>query len=175
MKRPDNWKLDEPISRRRLLEIGAITTAALLIPRAALAKEIAMSTDLLKAAKDVIKYFNAYDYVNLEGGMDSNVTLKKILHTGSVKNIKDVKDYLDNYMKDRHPHLKNPGDEPWDGTALALITPEPKNETYGRVSGTGLYFDDNDKSKTPISFTLDFVRNSTSDDWSLFHSFAAPS
>src|ERR1700730_13618508 len=39
MKRPDDGKLDEPISRRRLLKIGALTTASLLIPGAALAED----------------------------------------------------------------------------------------------------------------------------------------
>src|SRR5579864_2023090 len=39
MKRSDDAKLDGPISRRRLLKIGAITTVALLIPGAALAED----------------------------------------------------------------------------------------------------------------------------------------
>jgi uncharacterized protein YcbK (DUF882 family) len=39
MKRPDDGKLDEPISRRLLLKIGALTTASLLIPGAALAED----------------------------------------------------------------------------------------------------------------------------------------
>jgi hypothetical protein len=175
MKRPDNWKLDEPISRRRLLEIGAITTAALLIPGAALAGEIAMSKGLLQAAKDVINDFNNFDYAHLEGRMNPNVILKKILHEGSKNGFTEAKDYLDHYMKPRQPQLKNPDGSVWDGTTLTLITPNPENETYARVSGKGLYIDDNGNSKNKIDFTLDFVRNSASDDWSLINCFGVKS
>ena len=171
MKRPDNWKLDEPLSRRRLLEIGAINTAALLIPGAALAGKIATSTDVKQAAKDVINYFNAYDYPNLERSMSYNVILKKILRAGSTNGFRETKNYLDDYMLPRQPQLKNPDGSDWDGTNLTLITPNPQNETYARVSGKGLYIDDNGKSKNNIDFTLDFVRNSASDYWSLIQCF----
>jgi hypothetical protein len=70
-------------------------------------------------------------------------------------------------MKRRQPHLNN--------STLSVTTPNPNNEIDARVSGTGLYFDDNDKTHTAITFTLDFERNSTSDGWLLINCYGAPS
>src|SRR6266851_4293372 len=95
MMRSDNGKLDEPISRRGLLKIGAITTAALLVPGAALPAAIATSPDLLQAAKDVIKYFNSGDYASLEGGMHPHVILERIHHYASYNGLPAAKSGLD--------------------------------------------------------------------------------
>jgi hypothetical protein len=134
-----------------------------------------MSTDLKQAATDVINQFNAGNYGSLEGGMDSNVIIKKVLHPGSVIGIGNVSGYLDKHMKSRNPQLTNSDKSLWNGQ-LTLIPPVPQNATatYGRASGSGYYVDDNGNSTTPINFTLDFVRNSTADDWSLSNAFATP-
>jgi hypothetical protein len=180
MKRPDNGKLDEPISRRGLLKIGVITTAALLVPGCAqpapsVPAPMATSTNLLQAAKDVITDFNAPNYKSLERRMDNKVILKRILKHGSYDTLPNVKLGLENDMSYRNPKLKNSQNVDWDGSLLNVVTKDSDQETYGRVSGSGFYIDDKGTTKVDITFTFDFERNSTSDGWLLINCYGAPS
>lgn len=132
-----------------------------------------MSADLETAAREVITHFNNFDYDFVEGKMDDDVIVKKVLHLGAMRMKTVVKDYLDKHMKPRKPQLQNlDGTLPWNGP-LTLSSNDP-NDTYGRVSGTGLYSDDNNMTNTPISFTIDFIRYNAGDEWTLGNSFAAP-
>jgi len=172
--RSDNGKLDEPISRRGLLKIGAITTAALLVPGAALPAAIATSPDLLQAAKDVIKYFNSGDYASLEGGMHPHVILERIHHDASYNGLPAAKIGLNNDMARRHPKLKKSDETDWDDTYLRLVT--GNSNLDGRVNGHGYYIDlDDDHTtvrKAQIKFYLSFVRDKPSDGWLLIDSSA---
>jgi hypothetical protein len=180
MKRPDNGKLDEPISRRGLLKIGAITTAALLVPGCAqtgapVPAPMATSTNLLQAANDVITDFNARDYKSLEKRMDNKVILKRILKHGSYDTLPNVKSGLENDMFDRNPKLKNSANVDWNGSLLKLVTKDSDQETYGRVIGSGFYIDNKGATTRDITFTFDFERNSPSDGWLLINCYGAPS
>jgi hypothetical protein len=179
MKRPDNGKLDEPISRRGLLKIGAITTAALLVPGCAqpapsVPAPMATSTNLLQAAKDVIKYFNSGDYASLEGGMHPHVILERIHHDASYNGLLAAKSGLDNDMEPRHPKLKKLDETDWDDRYLTLAT--GNSNLDGRVNGFGYYIDlDDDHTtvrKAQINFYLSFVRDKPSDGWLLIDSSA---
>jgi len=127
-----------------------------------------MSTDLKQAAIDVINNFNApakgdaEDYGALKPLMEYNVVLKRVLHPDSIEGASDVTWFLDNHMLSRKAHLEN-----WETTLIA-------NVKTGEVSGTGNYYDDNDKTITPIFFTLGFVQNDVTGDWSLINSHATP-
>jgi hypothetical protein len=77
-------------------------------------------------------------------------------------------------MKARNPRLVNENDlSAWNGY-LTLIPTDARNATSGQASGAGRYVDDNDKTITPITFTLGFVRSSPAEEWSLINSFATP-
>src|SRR5713226_5362646 len=98
-----------------------------------------MSKDLETAAIQVINFFNQLDYVGLEGTMDSNVILKKVLHPGSVTGIGNVSGYLDNHMKLSRPKLLNPdGISLWSKPPSSLKLISTSTDTYGRASGTGI-------------------------------------
>ena len=133
-----------------------------------------MSTNLEKAAREVITLFNNLDYDTLVKKMEYNVVLKRILYPDSVHGIGDVTGYLNNHMKTRKPRLVDDNDNfAWNGP-LTLIPNDAQNATSAQVSGAGRYVDDNDKTITPITFTLGFVRSSPGDEWSLINSFATP-
>jgi hypothetical protein len=125
-----------------------------------------MSKDLEQAAKDLINAFNAPakggDYSALKPMMEYNVVLKRVLHPDSVEGASNVMWFLDNHMKSRKAHLDN-----WEATLIA-------NVKTGEVSGTGDYYDDNDKTITPIFFTLGFVQNDVTGEWSLINSNSTP-
>lgn len=135
------------------------------------------SADLDTAAREVIRIFNEAtlaggSYDRLKHIMDSNVILKKVLHPGSVTGIGNAIGYLDNHMKDTNPQLLSS-----DGTNTLWNNANPAEnltlfptDTYGRATGTGFYSDSGQKTK--IRFTLDFVRESLADVWSLGNSFS---
>lgn len=140
-------------------------------------------TDLDFAAREVIRIFNAAtspggSYDPLKHIMDSSVILKKVLHPGSVTGIGNVIGYLDNHMKDTNPQLlSSDGSKTlWNNAnpieSLTLIPADASQARYGRATGTGFYSDSPQPSK--IRFTLDFVRESTNDKWSLSNSFSTP-
>jgi hypothetical protein len=136
------------------------------------------NSDLNLAAKEVITEFNTATYEALKKLMDSGVILKKVLHPGSVSGIGNVIGYLDTHMKDSLPQLLNlDAATLWSGN-LTLIPTDASQAVYGRATGTGVYSDGNGlnqtKTKTKISFTLDFVREGVGDNWSLNNSFATP-
>jgi hypothetical protein len=128
--------------------------------------------DLTFAATQAITLFNALQYDTLEQMLESDVSIKKVLHPGSVTGIGEVSAYLDKHMKTRNPRLNadNAGN-PWNGP-LALAPADPSQATNATASGRGYYVDTDTShppitTVTPISFTLTFVRDNKNQDWSL--------
>ena len=127
-----------------------------------------LETALLDQAIKVIKAFNApakgaeRDYGALKSMMEYNVVLKRVLHPDSIEGASDVMWFLDNHMLSRKAHLEN-----WDSTLIS-------SADTGEVSGTGDYYDDNNKTITPIFFALGFVQNDVTKSWSLINSHATP-
>jgi hypothetical protein len=124
--------------------------------------------ELERAAIGVINAFNgpakgaARDYGALKPMMEYNVVLKRVLHPDSIEGASDATWFLDNHMLSRKAHLDN-----WETTLIA-------NVTTGEVNGTGDYYDDSNKTITPILFTLGFVKNDVTGGWSLINSHATP-
>jgi hypothetical protein len=131
-----------------------------------------MSTDLTKAAQNVVSLFNSgpakADYSDLLTVMADNVTIKRVRASESKNSKAVVKDYLNNYMHQRKPSLTVDTPEVW-----SLQSATGQGELLGYASSSGTYRDDNGRFDGAIDFTLCFTRRRATDDWILANSWAA--
>ena len=131
-----------------------------------------MSTDLTKAAQNVVSLFNSgpakADYSDLLTVMADNVTIKRVRASESKNSKAVVKDYLNKHMHQRSPSLTLDTPEAW-----SLASASGQGELIGYASSSGTYRDDNGGFVGAINFTLCFTRQGVTDDWILANSWAA--